>query len=143
MSDSKRILLVDRDAQLLKELAEHCRAIGLEVLTAPDGATAAQLLEQNAPDLICVDDQLPGGDGLSLCEMIVASPDDVACPVVVFVQQAEVPRKTCATEMCVYYLHRRQNLWRYLEPIIYELVDIQPASRRSTDQGHGISGCVS
>lgn len=142
MTNGKTILLVDRDLNVLKDLAEHCRTIGLEVLTAQDGAAAAQLLEQNAPDLICVDDQLPGGDGLSLCEMVVASPDDVACPVVVLVQQVDANRKMCAAEMCVYFLHKRPNLWRYLEPVIYELVDVQPASRRSPDQERGISGCV-
>jgi len=143
MTNGKRILLIDHDVNLLKELSERCRAIGLEVFTAQDGSAAAQLLEENSPHLVCVDDQIPGGDGLSLCEMVVASPDDVACPVIVLVRQADAARKSPAQEMCVYYLHKRPNLWRYLEPVIFELVDIQPVSRRSTDQGRGISGCVS
>lgn len=142
MTSRRRILLVDRNARLLSELADRCQAIGLEVFTAKDAASAAQLLEQNAPDLICLDDQVPGDQGLTLCEMVIASPDDVTCPVVVLVDRTERTPATYSSEMCVYYLSKRPNLWRYLEPVIYELVDIQPAATRSNDHGRGISGYV-
>jgi len=135
MTSCRRILLVDRNANLLIELADRCRAIGLEVFTAHDAASAAQLLAQNVPDLICLDDQVPGSDGLTFCEMVVGSPDDVTCPVVVFMSPTARAAAKHASEMCVYYLQKRQNLWRYLEPVIYELIDIPPVTRRSIGGG--------
>ena len=142
MASRRRILLVDRNAKLLNELADRCQAIGLEVFTAKDATSAAQLLEQNTPDLICLDDQTPGDEGLTFCEMVVASPDDVTCPVVVLVDRTDRTAAPHSSEMCIYYLQKRPNLWRYLEPVIYELVDIQPATTRSNDPGRGISDFV-
>ncbi len=139
MTKCRTILLVDRDEDLLKELTSHCRAIGLAVLSAREGAAAARLIEENPPDLICVDDQMPGGDGLTLCEMILASPDDVSCPVIVLTQRIGAPRKPASEEMCVYLLRKRAGLWRYLEPVIEELIDIPPRSRRLGDHGRGES----
>ena len=112
----------------------------MEVFTAQDATSAAQLLEQNTPDLICLDDQLPGDEGLTFCEMVVASPDDVTCPVVVLAERTDRTAAPQSSEMCIYFLQKRPNLWRYLEPVIYELVDIQPATSRSNDPGRGISG---
>lgn len=129
MTSGRSILLVDRNAKLLKELADRCQAIGLDVLTAKDASSAVRLLEQHAPDLVCLDDQTPGDEGLSFCEMVVGSPDDVPCPVIVLLGRERPTAAMRSSEMCVYYLHKRPNLWRYLEPVIYELVDIQPAAR--------------
>lgn len=142
MTSRKRILLVDRNATLLDHLAARCRGLGLEVFTAKDAASAAQLLEQNSPDVICLDDQVPGDQGLTLCEMVIASPDDVTCPVVVLVGGADRTAVAYTSEMCVYYLQKRPNLWRYLEPVLFELVDIPPSTTRSNDHGRGISGYV-
>ena len=143
MTHCKRILLVDVNLQVLNDLSVRCQAIGLEVFTAQDAATTAELLESRKPDLICLDDQVAGSDGLSLSEMVLASPDDVFCPVIVLVSQSEAVSRTRSKEMCVYALHKRPNLWRYLEPVICELVDIQPIRRRSNDQEHGVSESTS
>lgn len=142
MTTCKKILLVDRDEDLLKELSSRCQAIGLTVFSAQEGAAAAELIEKNSPDLICVDDQVPGGDGLTLCEMILASPDDVSCPVVVLAQSFDAARKTPSEEMCVYFLRKRAGLWRYLEPVIQELVDVQSGAQQLSDHGRGLPGRV-
>jgi CheY-like chemotaxis protein len=140
MSKRPRVLLIDSDAELLSELTGHCRAAGLEVFTAQDAVSGVALLEQQQPELLCLDDQLPGGDGLRLAEMVLASPEDVSCPVVILTRQAEPPRTPPAAEMCVYVLQKRPSLWRYLEPVIYELVDLPPVHPRPNDRQQGLSG---
>ena len=116
MTHCKRILLVDVNLQLLDDLSARCRAIGLEVFTAQDAATTAEVLESKKPDVICLDDQVAGSDGLSLSEMVLASPDDVFCPVIVLVSQSEAASRTQSQDMCVYAIHKRPNLWRTWNP---------------------------
>jgi DNA-binding response OmpR family regulator len=126
----KRILLVDDDLELLRVLEVHCRKIGLDVYTARNAVTAVTLLEEKKPDLICLDMNVPGGNGLKLCEMMLASPDDVTCPVIILTGRADGAAKRLRAEMCVYYVQKRPHMWRYLEPVIYELIDIRPVARR-------------
>ena len=140
--NQKRILLVDDDLELLRTLEVHCRKIGLEVDTARNAVTAVKLLEQKKPDLICLDMNVPGGNGLKLCEMVLASPDDVTCPVIILTSQQEQTTPRRGGDMCVYCVQKRPNVWKYLEPVIYELIDIQPSSRRSND-GRDVTEYVS
>ncbi|MFV1968142.1 MAG: response regulator [Pirellulaceae bacterium] len=133
----KRILLVDDDLELLKRLAKRCQKLGLEVYSAHDALQAVTLLEEKDPDLLCLSGSIPGGNGMRLCEMVLASPDDVACPVIVLTQNKENTTPRQSAEMCVYHVQKRPQLWKYLEPVIYELIDIQPAGRRSTGGERG------
>jgi CheY-like chemotaxis protein len=139
----KKILLVDADSELLQLLATRCREIGLDVDVADDASAAVALLEKREPDLICVDAQLPGSNGLRLSEIVLKSPDDVACPVIILTNGSKDAAVAHSSKMCVYSVQKRPDLWRFLEPVIYELIDIQPVRRRTNDQEEGLTECVS
>lgn len=130
----KRILLVDADAELLRLLAVRCREIGLDVDTARDATSAVTWLDKRKPDLVCLDDELPGGGGLRLSEIVLKSPDDVACPVILLTTRSQKGAAPSSPRMCVYRVQKRPDLWRFLEPVVHELVDVR-ATRRSTGGG--------
>jgi CheY-like chemotaxis protein len=62
----KSILLVDDSIPNLKLTQFLLRQSGFEVATAEDAEQALRALEQHVPDLILMDIQLPGMDGLAL-----------------------------------------------------------------------------
>jgi DNA-binding NtrC family response regulator len=64
------ILVVDDDERLLETLAILVRQLGHTALTAPDVATAEQLLAAHEVDLVVTDLRMPGGSGLDLLERI-------------------------------------------------------------------------
>ncbi|MCB9663045.1 MAG: response regulator [Alphaproteobacteria bacterium] len=67
MSDAERtLLLVDDDEILRERLAKALRKRGLEVRTAPDGATALELARADSPELAVVDLRMEGMTGLEL-----------------------------------------------------------------------------
>lgn len=60
MKDSKsKILLVDDDPQLLREVQAHLEALGYEVATAADGLAALKLAKSMLPDLVVLDINFP------------------------------------------------------------------------------------
>jgi DNA-binding response OmpR family regulator len=65
-----RTLLVDDDTTLSELTAFALRRAGFAVSLAYDGAQALELWEREQPDLLILDIQLPGMDGLSLCRTI-------------------------------------------------------------------------
>lgn len=77
MPGSKRILVVDDDAKILKAVGEALRQEGYGVLTAQMGATALELCRQQPPDLVVLDVMMPGIDGFEVCTRLRAAGSQV------------------------------------------------------------------
>jgi DNA-binding response OmpR family regulator len=67
-----KILLVDDDTTLLEVTAFALRRAGFLVVLAHDSEQALHVWSDEQPDLIILDIQLPGKDGLTLCREIRA-----------------------------------------------------------------------
>ena len=63
----KRVLVVEDDPDIVELITHYLRAEGLEVMAVSDGRLALERLRAGAHDLVILDLQLPGLDGLSLC----------------------------------------------------------------------------
>lgn len=73
-----KILIVDDEVMLTGLLSDHLQNNGYETCTANDSEEALRQLK-NAPDLILLDINMPGMDGLALCKAIR---NTVVCPIV-------------------------------------------------------------
>jgi two-component system OmpR family response regulator len=67
METSPQILIVDDDREISALLAEYLEKNGYRTVTAGDGKAMAKALEETRVDLIVLDLNLPGEDGLTLC----------------------------------------------------------------------------
>ena len=70
----KTILLIDDDDDFLRALTQRCESIGLEVEQTRNLLTATLKTAKHVPDIICVDVQMPTGNGLSYCEALATDP---------------------------------------------------------------------
>lgn len=68
----ERILIVDDNATNLKLVAYLMKASGYTVDTALDAESAIEVIRMNPPDVILMDIQLPGIDGLELTRRLKA-----------------------------------------------------------------------
>ena len=71
----KRILVVDDNPTNLKLVSYLVKAQGYEVETAADAETAVTSIGRARPDLILMDLQLPGIDGLELTRRLKNAPE--------------------------------------------------------------------
>lgn len=83
MSMSKKILLIEDDAVLLKAVSEALGKDGFEVLTAIDGDTGIKSIEESNPDLVILDIILPKKNGYEIMEYIKLRPELSSIPVVI------------------------------------------------------------
>jgi DNA-binding response OmpR family regulator len=65
-----KVLIVEDEETLVRNLAEMLRGEGFSVITANDGEEGLERLRGEHPDLIVLDIMLPKLDGLSLCRII-------------------------------------------------------------------------
>jgi CheY-like chemotaxis protein len=74
MMAGERILIVDDNATNLKLVAYLMKANGYEVDTALEAEAALDAIARHHPDVILMDIQLPGIDGLELTRRLKADP---------------------------------------------------------------------
>jgi len=70
---------IEANRLLIRDLLE---LRGHEVLEAPDGVTALELVAEHAPEVVLLDVQMPGIDGLEVCRRLKASPQTASIPVI-------------------------------------------------------------
>jgi len=64
------VLIVDDDPDMVLLLETTLRADGIRVITALDGETALKQVREKRPSLVLLDMQLPGVDGMKVCNTL-------------------------------------------------------------------------
>lgn len=76
------VLVVDDDREMLRGLGLRLNAAGFNVLTAFDGRRAIEAAVKHRPDVILMDNYMPGMDGLEALNRLAEKPDTVGIPVI-------------------------------------------------------------
>ncbi len=85
----KRILLIEDDADIALSLRYNLEKDGaFEVSTVGDGETGLAAALGRAPDLVLLDLNLPGLDGLEVCRRLRASPATAEVPIIMITARA-------------------------------------------------------
>ena len=84
----RRVLVVEDNRQNLELVEFLLEEGGLLVRTASDAQEAREELSRDVPDLVLMDMQLPGTDGLSLVEEIRRDPKTKRVPIVALTAHA-------------------------------------------------------
>jgi two-component system OmpR family response regulator len=96
MDTISHILIVDDDLDIRTLLAEYLETNGYRVLMAQDGVEMATALNQARIDLIVLDLNLPGDDGLTLCRNLRAKSN---IPVIMLTARNESVDRIIGLEM--------------------------------------------
>jgi len=123
---SKTILIADDDSDLVDALAMRCRQLGLSVFVAYDGLTALTLLNQQSPDLVCLDVNMPGGSGMAVCEMLASDPNHAEIPVIIYTGRSDDQTKTRCKQLGAHYVLKTRDAWPRLTHLVCTLLDIKP-----------------
>lgn len=67
---NERILVVDDEPKIIKLARDYLEKSGYDVLTSGDGREALAIFRQENPQMVVLDLNLPGMDGLDVCRMI-------------------------------------------------------------------------
>lgn len=121
---SKRILFVDDDDQLLEILGRQARAHGLEVVTARNALTALDIVDRQAIDLVCLDVDMPTGNGLNLGQMVAQSAPSKQLPIVVLTGMSDEATRRRCSELGAHYVAKGSDTWPRLRALIQELLEL-------------------
>ncbi|AKU22837.1 response regulator [Massilia sp. NR 4-1] len=130
MEPSSTILIVDDDRDIRTLLADYLESNGYRTLGAADGAAMWKQLDETRPDLVVLDLNLPGEDGLTLCRKLRAHS---TLPVIMLTARSEPLDRILGLEMGA-----DDYLPKPFEPREL-LARIRSVLRRSNSQPAGVS----
>jgi putative two-component system response regulator len=76
------ILVADDEPANVTLLARQMRRLGYEVLTASNGREALEVLDNNRPDIVLLDVDMPEVNGFEVCRRIKRNPEMRLLPVI-------------------------------------------------------------
>lgn len=123
MNDQKQILIAEDDRDLLELLGTRCKHLGLDVIEASGALDALSMADFCPPDIALLDVRMPGGNGISVAEMMAT--DDRLSSTAVIVMTGdpnEMIQQRCH-EMGAQLVMKDQMIWTRLEPMLRELID--------------------
>ncbi|MEX2170183.1 MAG: response regulator [Pirellulales bacterium] len=97
VKDSKRILLVDDDAEIIESLRLALESNGFQVLVARDGNQGLALTEREDPDLVILDMMMPKRSGFLVLEKLRRTRE--SSPRVIMITANEGSRHKAYAEM--------------------------------------------
>jgi DNA-binding NtrC family response regulator len=74
---TEKVLLVDDEEEFVETLAERMRNRGMDVATSNSGGEALELVDKEPYDVVVLDLQMPGMDGIEVLERIKQRQPDI------------------------------------------------------------------
>jgi two-component system, cell cycle response regulator len=93
------VLVVDDSADIHELVSARLRSEGVTLLHAQNAEAGLGLALQHLPDLILLDLEMPGGDGMTLCRQIMEDPMLSGIPVIFLSGTIDVATKVQAFEL--------------------------------------------
>lgn len=93
---TRTILIIEDDEAIRIGLTDNLRFEGYQVLIADNGDDGLKMIEEQCPDLVLLDLNIPKLDGLSLCTQLRAKQNH--CPVIMLTAKGEVADKVAGFE---------------------------------------------
>ena len=94
-----RVLVVDDLIPNVRLLEAKLNAEYYDVVTANDGPSALEIVEQDAPDIILLDVMMPGMDGFEVCKRLKSDPRLAHIPVVMVTALSDPVNKVRGLEV--------------------------------------------
>lgn len=90
------ILVVDDEPKIVKLAQDYLERGGFRVVTAADGTTALAIARHERPDLVVLDLNLPGSDGLDVCRALRRESD---VPIIMLTARVEEADRLIGLEL--------------------------------------------
>ena len=130
----RRILVVDDDREFAQSIALRCRSIGFEADAAFTPLAAIVKIGSRYPDLLCLDVNMPSGNGLDLCEYLIRDASKPARPVIMITGSSDEATFRRSLLLRTRYVRKSPNFWQRLQPVIEELLGVVPALEATRDR---------
>jgi len=129
----KTVVIADDDPIIVDYLSLRCRHLGLRVETAGDGLRTVLRVGKERPDLLILDLNLPNVEGFRVVERL-ADPKFAPVPVIILTGRSDEDAKQRCQDLNVHYVHKSEDTWADLEPLIFDVLHSAPAQPKAAER---------
>jgi len=138
--EAPRMLIADDDPLIVRLVAERCASMGFEVETATNGLQALIKARRSNPEVMIIDVNMPGADGLSVCARLLAGREHSPDVIVVTGSGDPETLKRCQS-MGAFYGRKGPEFWTNINSALVSMFP-RMADRINEVQGHSTSAEV-
>lgn len=96
---SKKILLVDDEPHIIRVMSMGLRREGYTVFTARNGREGLETFNQELPDAMIADVDMPEMNGVDMCTTIITQHEKLDCKIFISTSRAETELRKWANEL--------------------------------------------
>jgi CheY-like chemotaxis protein len=132
----KTVLVADDDPVVVHALLRRLEHLGYQVFRSPDAAHALMGAMKVLPDLVILDVNMPGGNGLAVCEMMASDPRFSGIPVIIHSVIADEAAKERTRRLGAHYVEKSPQSWAEIKTLVENLIGehSQPATAQQPSQ---------
>ena len=93
------ILIADDDSGMIRLLRTILEPLAVRVRETYDATSALTIIHQSPPSLVIFDISMPGGNGISACEMLKSDKNTARMPVIILSGRSDDATRNRCTEM--------------------------------------------
>jgi putative two-component system response regulator len=97
-SPKRRVLVVDDVVENCMLISDYLEGLGCEITTASSGPDALAIMEESPADIVLLDVEMPGMNGLEVCRRIKGGPATSMVPVVIVTAYSAVDDRVAALD---------------------------------------------
>ncbi len=121
---TRTIVVADDDADMVDLLTDRFTRLGCQVIGVGSAFEALDATRRTRPDMVCIDVNMPAGNGLSVCEMMASDERLRGTPTVVLTGKTDRETVARCHDLMVYYVEKGGDIWSRIEPLARELLEL-------------------
>ena len=102
--DNRTILIADDDVDLIRLLRTGLKSLPVDIRETYDATSALSIIQRSPPSLVILDINMPGGNGLSACEMLKTDKHMASVPVIILSGRSDDATRDRCSQMGAHFV---------------------------------------
>jgi CheY-like chemotaxis protein len=124
MMTSHSILIADDDIGLIRILRTVLEPLGIQIRETYDATSALSLIQRSPPNLVILDITMPGGNGLSACEMLRTDKHMEHVPVIILSGRSDDATRSRCAQMRAHFVCKGPEALSEVKRMVVSLLAI-------------------
>lgn len=123
---NRSILIADDDVGLIRLMRTVLEPLGVQIRETYDATSALAIIQRSPPGLVIFDVTMPGGNGLSACEMLKTDVKMAGIPVIILSGRSDDATRNRCLQMGAHFVCKGPQALSEIKRHVVNLLALHP-----------------